>query len=165
MKEINVNIKMIVWDMDGTIADLYGVENWLPMLENEIVLPYEIAKPMWDMERLARAIKALQALGIEQRIVSWLAKDSSEEYKTEVRRAKRNWLEENEFPFDHFHGVQFGATKADSVRKFLAEDEKAILIDDSFTVRKGWTLGETVNPTEIDVVEFLENLLENLIER
>lgn len=165
MKEINVNIKMIVWDMDGTIADLYGVENWLPMLENEIVLPYEIAKPMWDMERLARAIKALQALGIEQRIVSWLAKDSSEEYKTEVRRAKRNWLEENEFPFDHFHGVQFGATKADSVRKFLAEDEKAILIDDSFAVRKGWTLGETVNPTEIDVVEFLENLLENLIER
>ena len=165
MKEINVNIKMIVWDMDGTIADLYGVENWLPMLENEIVLPYEIAKPMWDMERLARAIKALQALGIEQRIVSWLAKDSSEEYKTEVRRAKRNWLEENEFPFDHFHGVQFGATKADSVRKFLADDEEALLIDDSFTVRKGWTLGETVNPTEIDVVEFLENLLENLIER
>ena len=165
MKEINVNIKMIVWDMDGTIADLYGVENWLPMLENEIVLPYEIAKPMWDMERLARVVKALQEIGIEQRIVSWLAKDSSEEYKTEVRRAKRNWLEENEFPFDHFHGVQFGATKADSVRKFLAEDEKAILIDDSFTVRKGWTLGETVNPTEIDVVEFLENLLENLIER
>lgn len=165
MKEINVNIKMIVWDMDGTIADLYGVENWLPMLENEIVLPYEIAKPMWDMERLARAIKALQALGIEQRIVSWLAKDSSEEYKTEVRRAKRNWLEENEFPFDHFHGVQFGATKADSVRKFLADDEEALLIDDSFAVRKGWTLGETVNPTEIDVVEFLENLLENLIER
>lgn len=165
MKEINVNIKMIVWDMDGTIADLYGVENWLPMLENEIVLPYEIAKPMWDMERLARVVKALQEIGIEQRIVSWLAKDSSEEYKTEVRRAKRNWLEENAFPFDHFHGVQFGATKADSVRKFLAEDEKAILIDDSFTVRKGWTLGETVNPTEINVVEFLENLLENLIER
>ena len=155
-------VRMIVWDMDGTIADLYGVEDWLPMLRAENPLPYEIAKPMWDMERLARVIKALQALGIEQRIVSWLAKDSSEEYKTEVRRAKRNWLEENAFPFDHFHGVQFGATKADSVRKFLADDEEALLIDDSFAVRKGWTLGETVNPTEVDVVEFLEALLESL---
>ena len=131
-------VTMIVWDMDGTIADLYGVENWLPMLENEIVLPYEIAKPIWDMERLVNVVRALQEFGIEQRIVTWLSMNSSEEYKTETRRAKREWLDSFDFPYDHFHGVQFGATKADSVRKFLAEDETAILIDDSARVRKGW---------------------------
>ena len=157
-------VRMIVWDMDGTIADLYGVENWLPMLENEIVLPYEIAKPMWDMERLVNVIRGLQDFGIEQRIVTWLSMDSSEQYKSEVRRAKREWLDEFDFPFDHFHGVQYGATKADSVRKFLAEDETAILIDDSAKVRKGWHLGETVDPTEINVIDFLETLLESLIE-
>jgi hypothetical protein len=90
--------------------------------------------------------------------------DSSEEYKTETRRAKREWLEQFDFPFDHFHGVQFGSTKADSVRKFLADDEEAILIDDSARVRKGWHLGETVDPTEINVIDFLETLLESLIE-
>ena len=157
-------VRMIVWDMDGTMADLYGVDGWLEMLRAENPLPYEIAKPMWDMERLANIIRGLQAIGIEQRIVSWLSMDSSEQYKTEVRRAKREWLDEFDFPYDHFHGVQFGATKADSVRKFLADDEEAILIDDSARVRKGWHLGETVDPTEINVIDFLEALLESLIE-
>lgn len=157
-------VRMIVWDMDGTIADLYGVEGWLEKLRAENPLPYEIAKPMWDMERLANIIRGLQAIGIEQRIVSWLSMDSSEQYKTEVRRAKREWLDEFDFPYDHFHGVQYGATKADSVRKFLADDETAILIDDSARVRKGWHLGETIDPTEVDVIDFLGTLLESLIE-
>lgn len=157
-------VRMIVWDMDGTIADLYGVEGWLEKLRAENPLPYEIAKPMWDMERLVNIIRGLQAIGIEQRIVSWLSMDSSEQYKTEVRRAKREWLDEFDFPYDHFHGVQYGATKADSVRKFLAEDETAILIDDSAKVRKGWHLGETVDPTEVDIIDFLGTLLESLIE-
>lgn len=157
-------VRMIVWDMDGTIADLYGVEGWLEKLRAENPLPYEIAKPMWDMERLVNIIRGLQAIGIEQRIVSWLSMDSSEQYKTEVRRAKREWLDEFDFPYDHFHGVQYGATKADSVRKFLADDETAILIDDSAKVRKGWHLGETVDPTEVDIIDFLGALLESLIE-
>ena len=156
-------VRMIVWDMDGTMADLYGVDGWLEMLENENPLPYEIAKPMWDMERLVNVIRGLQDFGIEQRVVTWRSMDSSEEYKTETRRAKREWLDEFGFPYDHFHGVQFGATKADSVRKFLADDETAILIDDSARVRKGWHLGETVDPTEINVIDFLEALLESLI--
>ena len=157
-------VRMIVWDMDGTMADLYGVDGWLEMLRAENPLPYEIAKPMWDMERLVNVIRGLQDFGIEQRIVTWLSMDSSEEYKTETRRAKREWLEQFDFPFDHFHGVQFGATKAASVRKFLADDEEAILIDDSARVRKGWHLGETIDPTKINVIDFLEALLESLIE-
>lgn len=157
-------VRMIVWDMDGTIADLYGVDGWLEMLRAENPLPYEMAEPMWDMERLADIIRGLQAFGIEQRIVSWLSMGSSEQYKTEVRRTKREWLDEFDFPYDHFHGVQYGATKADSVRKYLAEDETAILIDDSFKVREGWHLGETVDPTEVDIIDFLGTLLESLIE-
>lgn len=157
-------VRMIVWDMDGTIADLYGVDGWLEKLRSENPLPYEIAKPLWDMERLANIIRGLQAIGVEQRIVTWLSMDSSEEYKTETRRAKKEWLEQFDFPFDHFHGVQYGATKADSVRKFLADDETAILIDDSAKVRKGWHLGETVDPTEVDIIDFLDTLLESLIE-
>ena len=156
-------VRMIVWDMDGTIADLYGVEGWLPKLRAEDVLPYEIAEPMWDMERLVNVLRGLQDFGIEQRIVSWLSMDSSEQYKSEVRRAKREWLEQFGFPYDSFHGVQFGATKADSVRRFLGDDEMAILIDDSAKVRKGWHLGETIDPTEIDIIDYLENLLESLI--
>ena len=157
-------VTMIVWDMDGTMADLYGVNGWLEMLREENPLPYEIAKPMWDMERLANILNGLRAIGVEQRIVTWLSMESSEQYKVETRNAKREWLDRFDFPYDHFHGVQYGATKADSVRRFLAEDESAILIDDNFKVRNGWHLGETVDPTKVDIIDFLGALLESLIE-
>lgn len=151
--------KMIVFDMDGTIVDLYAVPNWLQMLRTEDPTPYIIAEPMWEMDILVDILNELRANGIEIRIVTWLSKDSTEEYKDLVRKAKLEWLEEMDFPFDNFHCVQYGATKANSVRKYLKEEEAAILIDDNAKVRKGWTLGETVDPTEIDIIDFLESLL------
>lgn len=150
---------MVVFDMDGTIADLYAVPNWLQMLRAEDPTPYAIAEPMWEMEKLAETLMAVKNVGIEIRVVTWLSKDSTEEYKDLVRKAKLEWLEKMNFPFDNFHGVQYGATKANSVRRFLAEDETAILFDDNAKVRKGWTLGETVDPTTTNIIEFLENLL------
>ena len=149
-------LKMICFDMDGTIADLYGVSGWLNDLRNENPRPYSEAKPMWDMKDLA---DALLALGVEIRIITWLSKDSSEAYKDEVRKAKLEWLKENGFPFDKFHGVRYGATKADSVRKYLAKDETAILIDDNAKVRSGWTLGETIDPTKVDLVKWLREMV------
>ena len=160
MKEMNVNLKMVCFDMDGTIADLYGVEGWLPALENGIVFPYEIAKPLWDMIELAEVLNELRAREIEVRIISWLAKDSTETYKEEVRQAKIDWLKRMGFPYDKAHFVQYGATKADSIRRYLADDECAILIDDNKKVRNGWHLGETINPTECDLIEALKSLLD-----
>ena len=151
--------KMVVFDMDGTIADLYAVPNWLEMLRAENPTPYEIARPMWDMEELAETLMAVKNVGIEIRVVTWLSKDATDEYKNLVRKAKLEWLEEMNFPFDKFHAVQYGATKANSVRKYLADDETAILFDDNAKVRNGWTLGETVNPTETNIIDFLKTLL------
>ena len=150
-----MSIKMICFDMDGTIADLYGVSGWLNDLRNENPRPYENAAPMWDMVELA---KALKALGAEIRVITWLSKDSSEEYKEAVRKAKIEWLDRYGFPYDKFHGVQYGATKANSVRKYLAEGESAILVDDNAKVRNGWTLGEVIDPTAVDLVEYLRRL-------
>ena len=157
---MKAKVKILVWDMDGTIADLYGVENWLPMLRAYDPTPYRTAKPMWDMEELARLIRLAQAQGIENRVVTWLSKDSTPEYDRLVRNAKREWLKANGFPYDHFHGVKYGATKADSVRKYLGEDESAILFDDNAKVRAGWNLGIAVNPTTCDILEVLRSLVE-----
>ena len=41
--------KEIWFDMDGTIADLYGINGWLDMLLEENARPYEIAKPLLNM--------------------------------------------------------------------------------------------------------------------
>lgn len=153
-------LKMICFDMDGTIADLYGVPGWLEMLRAYDSTPYEIAPPMWDMAELARLLAQAQTSGIEIRIITWLSKESTAEYDKAVREAKREWLVNQGFPFDHFHGVAYGATKADSIRRYLAEDETAILIDDNFKVRNGWHMGDTIDPTACDLLEVLRKLLE-----
>ena len=149
----------IVFDMDGTIADLYAVENWEPRLRAEDASPYAEAVPMWDMEILNQLLEMLMAQGHEIIIVTWLSKDSTEEYKDAVREAKREWLAEQCFPYNRFHGVQYGATKADSIRKYMNHDEEAILIDDNAKVRNGWHLGRAIDPTDIDIIQFLESLL------
>lgn len=154
-----MNVKMICFDMDGTIADLYAVQNWLPMLRAFDPTPYAVAEPMWDMARLADLLHLAQAQGIEIRVITWLSKDSNPEYDRAVRTAKREWLEAQGFPFDHFHGVAYGATKADSIRKYLAENETAILFDDNAKVRNGWHMGEAVDPTEVNILDYLGDIL------
>ena len=49
--------KEICFDMDGTIANLYGEKNWLERLRNEDETPYANAKPLVNMARLAKALK------------------------------------------------------------------------------------------------------------
>ena len=58
--------------------------------------------------------------------------------------------------YDHFHGVQYGATKADSVRE---RTDYGILIDDNAKVRDGWHLGETIDPTTTNIIVALAALL------
>ena len=76
--------------------------------------------------------------------------------KKAVREAKLAWLEKYNFPFDHFHGIQYGATKAGSVRKFT---NNAWLIDDNAKVRNGWHLGEAIDPAEVDILSLFEGLI------
>lgn len=152
-------VKMICFDMDGTIADLYGVPGWFEMLRAYDPAPYAQAKPMWDMAEMADLLHQIQAIGIEIRIITWLSKETTAEYNRAVREAKREWLEAQGFPFDHFHGVRYGATKADSIRPYLGEDETAILFDDNAKVRQGWHMGEAIDPIECDILEVLRGLV------
>ena len=52
--------KAIYFDMDGTIANLYGVNNWLDMIIAKDETPYRIAEPMVRMNVLARVLKELK---------------------------------------------------------------------------------------------------------
>ena len=62
-REVTKMERKIYFDMDGTIADLYGVENWLEMLINEDVTPYRVARPLIRMQSLARVLNRLQREG------------------------------------------------------------------------------------------------------
>jgi hypothetical protein len=147
--------KILVFDMDGTIADFYGVSGWLDDLNNHRTRPYEIAKPLYDMVELAKILKDLKKIGYVIAITTWLSANSTKEYDDRVRKAKLEWLKKYSFPYDEIHLVKYGTTKANCTRKLGGFQ---ILIDDNEKVRKGWNLGATINANE-DIIEKLKELL------
>lgn len=148
-------VKMLVFDMDGTIADFYGVENWLTYLQEESTVPYETAEPLYNMVELNRILQILKRRGWKICITTWLAKNATKEYNKAVTKAKKAWLEKYDFPYDEIHCIKYGTTKANCTRK---QGGFQILIDDNKKVRDGWKLGTTVN-AEHSILEFLTALL------
>lgn len=149
--------KVLVFDMDGTIADLYGVKGWLEDLRTYNPRPYVKAKPLYDMDALNGILNALKEQGWTIAVTTWLAKDSTKAYDDEVRKAKLEWLAKYDFPYDEIHLVKYGTTKANCTRKTGGYQ---ILIDDNEKVRKGWRLGNTIN-AQNDIMYELAKILYN----
>lgn len=125
----------ICFDMDGTIANLYGVENWLAMIINHDATPYKEAETLINMNSLARLLNKLQRIGYEVGIISWLAKGSTTEYDKEVTAAKKAWLEKHlkSVHFDFIEIVPYGTDK-----NIVCKDTLDILFDDEERNRKNW---------------------------
>ena len=148
-------MKALVFDMDGTIADLYGVKDWLKSLQNESSEPYRIAQPLYDMDTLNVILTLLQMDGWKIIVTTWLAKNSTPAYDNKVRKAKRRWLEKMNFPFDELHMVKYGTPKQNVTRKLGGFQ---ILVDDNEDVRNAWNLGGTINANK-DILKALVGLL------
>ena len=136
---------MKIWlDMDGTIADLYGVENWLEMLINHDETPYAIAKPLVRMATLARLLNKVQRNGYEICVVTALAKNSTAEYDARVIEAKKTWLRTHlkSVEFNEIKFVPYTFTKND------VNSGNDILFDDEERHLTAWT-GTAIHATEI----------------
>jgi hypothetical protein len=139
------NKKYLCFDMDGTIADFYGVENWLEKIRNYDPAPYQEARPFYDTFILNTLLQKLKEFGWTIAVISWLSKDSTKEYNKEVRKAKREWLEKYEFPADEIHLVKYGTYKKGCIRE---KAQEKILIDDNATVRKEWGEYATIDASK-----------------
>ena len=155
-------IKEIVFDMDGTIADLYGVENWLPKLRAYDPTPYQTAEPLVDMAELGCLLRSLQNCGINIAVITWLSKEPNKQYDDEVRKAKRAWLKSYGFPFDTLRCVAYGTPKHKIEAARLTDDEEALIFDDDANVRREWDLGGAIDPTNTDMLEVLKEILNGL---
>jgi len=141
--------KAIYFDMDGTIANLYGVENWLPKLRAYDASPYMDAVPMVRLSALAKRLNNLQKQGYVVGIVSWLSKDPNPAYGEAVTTAKRAWLAKHlpSVDWDEIHIVPYGTPKASVV-----DFPMGVLFDDEKPNREAWS-GEA-----FDVDSILETL-------
>ena len=128
---------MTVWfDMDGTIANLYGVENWLDYLINGNPYPYMVAEPLVKLNVLARMLHKVQKNGHKVGIISWLSKNSNDEYDRLVTDAKLMWLKKHlkSVEFDEINIVAYGTPK-----QSFCKTTEDILFDDEAPNRDNWT--------------------------
>lgn len=148
-------MKNIYFDMDGTIADLYGVENWLEYLRAENPAPYRAAAPMLDMESFSMVLEKLQSKGYTIGIISWLAKNSSENFNEKITFEKVSWLNRYlpNISWNEIHIVEYGINKS-----FFG---CGILFDDEIGNRKDWAIAEYDNLAfdEKDILRILEKFL------
>ena len=155
-------IKEICFDMDGTLADLFGVEDWLDKIRAYDPTPYQTAEPLVDMAELACLLRSLKNSGINVAVITWLSKEPNKQYDDEVRKAKRAWLKSYGFPFDSLRCVAYGTPKHKIEEPRLKEDEEALLFDDDARVRRDWNLGGAIDPTKVDILEVLKEILNGL---
>ena len=149
MKELNVTIN---FDLDGTLANLYGVEGWLPMLEAHDETPYVIAEPLLRLNIFARMINKLQREGYRLGVLSWLSKNADADYNERVTNAKLEWLARHlpSVVWDRIIIIPYGTPKEN-----YCETPLDILFDDELKNRDNWNgIAYDVN----DIIEILKNL-------
>lgn len=144
----------IFFDMDGTLANFYGVQNWLEYLLNEDTFPYENALPLINPTNFETVIHSLKLKGYKIGIISWCSKNGSIEYNRKTRKVKKQWLT-TFFPsihFDTIHIIKYGTNK----NKFNAGND--ILFDDELKNRKNWR-GTAFS--ENNIISILNQILED----
>lgn len=143
-------MKAIYFDMDGTIANFYGVPNWLECLDKSDTYPYKAAAPLINMNILARRLNALRARGYHIGIVSWTSKTGTDEFNEAIKLVKLKWLSQHlgSVTWDEIEIIPYGFPK----QKAVLFANEGILFDDEERNRKEWT------GTAYDVNNILEIL-------
>lgn len=137
-----------VWfDMDGTIANLYKINNWLKYLQDEKTTPYEVAQPMLHFASFARMLHRLQQNGYKIGIITWGAKTASASFNMAVEIAKRQWLKKH-LPSVIWDDFQFFPYGTDKNNVNAGND---ILFDDEEHNRANWQ-GPAYEPNQIKTI-------------
>lgn len=145
--------KAIYFDLDGTIYNLYGIENWLDMLRSENELAYNCGDSIYDMEELNSLLLEFVNLGFTIGVITWTAMNGSKEFNSRTRAVKKAWIEENLPCVSEFHCVKYGTPK-----HHVRNIKNSILVDDNAEVRDKW-LGLTIDANK-NILKELKNLLD-----
>ncbi len=149
----------VLFDMDGTIANLYGVENWLQKLRKYDPSPYREAEPIYKNEVLTELIQHLMENDVTIKVVTALPKNGCNQfYNQEVKRAKIKWLKENGFPFHSFHCIPYSENKGNYISP---NSDLSVLVDDNEKVRNDFlecsSKAKTID-ANYNIIEALKSL-------
>lgn len=123
--------KIVYFDMDGTIANLYAVNNVFERLDNLDAKVYEEATPII---KYIEMLKEFKAMGYKVIILSCLGMISEKQFDIDTIKYKNNWLDKyvgKEYIDDRMF-IEYTKHKENYVK------EGGILVDDDDKVLCNW---------------------------
>lgn len=125
----------VFFDMDGTVADLYGRDGWLLELRSK-VSPFKELAPLVDMEALDSYMKALKPRNFHFSVITWTPMEAPYNFHKQCEADKREWVNEHMPSNVQFDALRYGVAKQDS--RIVNKNEVNILIDDNPEVIEAW---------------------------
>ena len=154
----------IYFDMDGTVYDLYNVDNWLEKLRSEDVSVYSTGNRLFN-DDFYKVVSALMRYGVRFGVITWGSMTATPEFEEQTRQTKLQWVKEH-LPFvESFCYQQYGTPKQQAVKNRTKND---ILIDDNSDVLRVWINGNTRKGYQVtnekNVTQILTEILSTLTE-
>lgn len=124
--------KVVYFDMDGTIADLYGVSDCFKRLDNMDAAVYSEAKPI---DKYINMLKEFHTMGYKVVILSALGMVSSKQFDEDTIRNKGIWLDTYVGKEYIDERIYIPNTKHKELYQLFG---KGILVDDDDRVLMNW---------------------------
>lgn len=152
---MNKENRWVWFDMDGTLANFYGVDGWLDDLNNKRVRPYVKAKVIYPLVEFLEVLADLKSKGYKLGVVSWLSRSCDKIYAQQIDLAKRNWLRKYLIMdlLDEVIIVPYGTDKSAICERYGT----GILVDDEEPNRVNWKNGDTIDANK-NIIEILRKL-------
>jgi hypothetical protein len=131
--------RTVYFDMDGTIADLYGVKDVFKRLDNNDASPYREATPIPEYVNMMKEFKDMgYRVGIitaGSRFPPNTPDTVKDKMNADTEAAKVDWLKTQGLwdIVDTFQFVPYGTSKYE-----VADDKTGILVDDEDKVLNTW---------------------------
>ena len=153
--------KKIFFDLDGTLYDLYNIENWLELLQNEDATVFERGNFIGDYDEFIAYVKELMFKGYTFGVISWLPMYATPEFENECAKVKETWVKKY-LPFvDEMTFQRYGTPKQNAIQR---KAKTMYLLDDSKEVGRVWATPKQrihfLVDEDFTAVDILEEILE-----
>lgn len=152
MNEMKLNIN---FDLDGTVYDLYGMENWLAGCRTGIRGTFTDGNDLVDMKEVAKLCKKLQKKGNLVNIITWTPNTNDKRAIAVAELDKIKWIVKKMDYVNQTRLMNFGVTKT----MYMKKDYVNILFDDNADNRAEWIEKGGIAYDEKNIIEVLKGFM------